>query len=471
MDNEDEVGHSNLEESPLDAAIRLLKGGDLKAARLKLEISEATVSDEDFVSGLMSIDRGIEFFKKGDFQQAVEPLSAGIPVIKASSDIQSQQEIALAAAFSQGVNRLWTGDPHGAFPLLNLSKDIIESLGFFAPGFEKYALSIKATTYLALAQAALSRADIAEAKSYYGHVNQIHEELLFKLDEKDKDDIPGFAEIYGTRVEIAGIFLGISLSNLDFEAAEQQLLSVEDDYDKLVSLIPYHPNSSTRAMIEVIATQFYVYRIFYRIVRRIIIDSALLSQHEIEELNEVRTRLFNARKHAHDAVGRGKRHLYIIEQLDVMREQLIKINAERTERRRKKPKLFISHSTKDRHFVKDELQGLLHALGFETWFAEEDIKSAEQWERAILKGLESSAWFVLVMSQASSESKWVRAEVSWAIEKRQDRIVPILKDECNVRDIHMMLPQIQHVDYLNNPKKARERLIELLVEAEYRLQM
>jgi hypothetical protein len=80
-------------------------------------------------------------------------------------------------------------------------------------------------------------------------------------------------------------------------------------------------------------------------------------------------------------------------------------------------KLFISHSTSDRKFVEDKLAGLLKALGFDVWFAENDIKTAEQWERSILAGLESSDWFVLVMSPRSAKSEWVKDEVNWAIEE------------------------------------------------------
>ena len=160
---------------------------------------------------------------------------------------------------------------------------------------------------------------------------------------------------------------------------------------------------------------------------------------------------------------------YQITQLLRFCEQLQKIDAVTKKALGRKPRLFISHATVDRDFVEDELIGLLHALGFDTWFAEENIISSDQWERAILEGLKSSDWFVLVMSQASAKSEWVKDEVGWAIEERQDRIIPVLKEDCNVKDIHIRLPRIQHVDYRKDPKKARERLIKLLVDAEYRL--
>jgi hypothetical protein len=131
-------------------------------------------------------------------------------------------------------------------------------------------------------------------------------------------------------------------------------------------------------------------------------------------------------------------------------------------------KLFISHATSDRKFVEDELKGLLAALGFQVWFAEEDIKTAEHFERAILNGLQTSEWFVLIMSPRSSKSEWVKDEISWAIEEMPGRIIPIMLEDCNPRDFHIRLPRIQYIDFRNNKKDACERLIRLLVDAEYK---
>jgi len=131
-------------------------------------------------------------------------------------------------------------------------------------------------------------------------------------------------------------------------------------------------------------------------------------------------------------------------------------------------KLFISHATADRAFIETELMGLLSALGFEAWFAEGNIQTAEIWERSIATGLETSDWFVLVMTPRSAQSEWVKDEVSWAIDKRPGRIVPIILEDCNKADFHIRLPRIQHLDYRTDKKAAREQLIRVLVNAEYK---
>lgn len=131
-------------------------------------------------------------------------------------------------------------------------------------------------------------------------------------------------------------------------------------------------------------------------------------------------------------------------------------------------RLFISHATTDRKFVEQELLGLLGALGFEPWFAEDDIQTSEQWERSILGALESSRWFILVMSPRSAKSEWVKDEISWAIDNRPELIIPILLEDCDPHRFHIRIKRIQSLDFRKNTKEAREKLIKLLIEKEYK---
>lgn len=130
-------------------------------------------------------------------------------------------------------------------------------------------------------------------------------------------------------------------------------------------------------------------------------------------------------------------------------------------------KLFISHASADRQFVDDELVGLLKALGFEAWYGNKDIQTGEDWERSIRSGLESSQWFILVVSPESSKSDWVKGEVGWAMRARPNRIIPIQIGDCDVAEIHIRLPRVQMIDFRVNQKRAREDLIRILVQKEY----
>src|SRR5260370_23803170 len=85
-------------------------------------------------------------------------------------------------------------------------------------------------------------------------------------------------------------------------------------------------------------------------------------------------------------------------------------------------RVFISHSAKDHEFVAKEIDSFLTNHGVETWFAEDEIRTADRWERAILQGLKACDWFLVVMSPRSAESDWVRNEVTWAFKNRLGKI-------------------------------------------------
>lgn len=126
------------------------------------------------------------------------------------------------------------------------------------------------------------------------------------------------------------------------------------------------------------------------------------------------------------------------------------------------PKVFISHSIKDREFVEREIITLLQNHQIETWYSSQSIQTAEEWERSIHRGLNSCDWFLVVMSPHSAKSEWVRAEVFWAASKRRGRIIPVLLEECDPTDFHLMLFQIQYLDFRHNIDVARQKLLAVL---------
>ena len=124
------------------------------------------------------------------------------------------------------------------------------------------------------------------------------------------------------------------------------------------------------------------------------------------------------------------------------------------------PKVFVSHSTKDRTFVEREIISLLNAHGIETWYSRDDIRTADTWLQTIHKGLQSCDWFLVAMSRNSAKSEYVKDEVCWAIGKRwPGRFIPVLIDECEPEDFHLRMPRIQHVDFIHDLEEARKRLL------------
>jgi len=126
------------------------------------------------------------------------------------------------------------------------------------------------------------------------------------------------------------------------------------------------------------------------------------------------------------------------------------------------PQCFISHSNKDRAFIEGILLKPIKEIGYTTWYSTEDIKTAAQWEESIYSGLEESEWFVLVMSQASASSKWVKKEVAWAIKNRASRIIPIMIQDFEPKQFHPELTSIETSDYRKDHKKGELQLIKSL---------
>ena len=124
-------------------------------------------------------------------------------------------------------------------------------------------------------------------------------------------------------------------------------------------------------------------------------------------------------------------------------------------------KVFISHATPDQDVVEREIIGPLHDHGTQTWYSKEDIQTADEWEKKIRHGLESCDWFLVAMSPRSLVSRWVAAEVHWAMDHRPGRVVPVLLDDCNRRDFHLMIPMLQYVDFRPSARgpAARQKLL------------
>ena len=126
------------------------------------------------------------------------------------------------------------------------------------------------------------------------------------------------------------------------------------------------------------------------------------------------------------------------------------------------PRVFVSHAGTDRERVESEVVSVLESHGLRTWYCREDVRSASLWERSILDALESSDWFLVVMTANSLKSEWVKDEVHWAIDHRPGRIVPVLMENCDPADFHIRLRRLQVID-LRDPQ-ASQQLISVFGE-------
>lgn len=92
------------------------------------------------------------------------------------------------------------------------------------------------------------------------------------------------------------------------------------------------------------------------------------------------------------------------------------------------PKIFISHSSEDKPFVKKLIESLSTAK-INCWLDENEIKVGDDLSKVITSNLRDSDFLLLTISKNSAKSKWVHYELSQFIGFNDGkRILPILID-------------------------------------------
>jgi hypothetical protein len=98
---------------------------------------------------------------------------------------------------------------------------------------------------------------------------------------------------------------------------------------------------------------------------------------------------------------------------------------------------FISHSTTDKPFVR-RLAADLVAHDVKVWLDEQQMMVGDSIPEKIAQGLAESDFFLLVVSQNSVDSQWVKKELNSAlvheIERRKVTVLPIRIDDAKVPD-------------------------------------
>lgn len=101
----------------------------------------------------------------------------------------------------------------------------------------------------------------------------------------------------------------------------------------------------------------------------------------------------------------------------------------------KSAKIFLSHSSKDKDFVR-KLANDLQNNGVPIWFDEWELKVGDSLNSKIADGIKESGWLGIVISSNSINSKWVEKELNAGLatelEKKQVFVLPIVIDNCEI---------------------------------------
>ncbi|MBK7667852.1 MAG: toll/interleukin-1 receptor domain-containing protein [Sphingobacteriaceae bacterium] len=101
-------------------------------------------------------------------------------------------------------------------------------------------------------------------------------------------------------------------------------------------------------------------------------------------------------------------------------------------------KVFISHSSKDKKFVRT-LKDCLLENSIETWFDDDQLDFGDSLVTKLESALNESSHLVIILSPSSVESEWVNFELKKAIENTRtgliNKIIPIKYRDCKIPDV------------------------------------
>lgn len=121
---------------------------------------------------------------------------------------------------------------------------------------------------------------------------------------------------------------------------------------------------------------------------------------------------------------------------------------------KKKVKLFLSHSSKDKDFV-ESLAVKLAKDDYLVWYDDWEIKVGDSIVQKINDGISYSDFLIVVLSGSSVNSKWVKEELNAAtiknIESKGAFILPVLLEKC---EIPLLLADKKYADFTKNFEKA-----------------
>lgn len=99
----------------------------------------------------------------------------------------------------------------------------------------------------------------------------------------------------------------------------------------------------------------------------------------------------------------------------------------------RKKNVFISYSWQDSS-IADEVRKAIPPQ-FDVWFDKERVQAGDEISRKIMEGMEASDYYVVLISENSMQSNWVKREISTAFDLADSKklsVVPLIFDSADV---------------------------------------
>lgn len=148
---------------------------------------------------------------------------------------------------------------------------------------------------------------------------------------------------------------------------------------------------------------------------------------------------------------------------DLVAEDLLdaaaQIKVERHKAKEQQRIAFLSHSSKDKTFIR-QLAADLTANGISVWLDEQRIRVGDSIPDKIAQGLAGSDYFLVALSHNAVESEWVKKELNNAlineIQKRKVHVLPLKLDESPIPQI---ISDKKYADFSHSYKAGLDDLL------------
>ncbi|MBS0476343.1 MAG: toll/interleukin-1 receptor domain-containing protein, partial [Proteobacteria bacterium] len=113
------------------------------------------------------------------------------------------------------------------------------------------------------------------------------------------------------------------------------------------------------------------------------------------------------------------------------------------------PEIFVSYNRQDQDHVRLFAEGL-KAEGFDVWW-DVTLRTGDAWDAVTEKALNDAEAVVVMWSQHSVNSRWVRSEA--AVAQRNGTLVPVMMEHCT-RPVMFELTQSADLSHWEGDRTA-----------------
>jgi len=199
----------------------------------------------------------------------------------------------------------------------------------------------------------------------------------------------------------------------------------------------------------------------YSLINSIFVDDNITTMDLIIRLRSIMKEISNL-KYGNSKYS-AEKHVDLLSEYELADSLLTEKYKNAREDNGEKGKIFLSHSSKDKTFVKSVATDLADK-GYEPWLDEWQIKVGESIPRKIDNALDECKYFMIFLSKNSAESKWVEEELYAAYgsifsNNSEKVILPILIEEC---EIPFILRQYKYANFLYDYTNGLKELLDAL---------